>query len=187
VTTSWVAPAADVRRSRAWVLIVVLLGAVVFGWTNAPEAEAGLPPTSISLEKTVGLDPDICAVDDEITVGPGTDVTYCYYVTNTGLSDLTSHDLTDGELGDILTDFPYILAPGASAYTTLGATIDDTTTNTATWTATNPDIGASATGTDSATVNVPVPSITLAKTVGLDPDVCAVDDEITVGPGTDIS
>jgi LPXTG-motif cell wall-anchored protein len=111
----------------------------------------------------------------------------CYYVTNTGLSDFPSHDLTDSELGDILTGFPVVIAPGASAWLTQGATIDETTTNTATWTATDTETDASATGTDSATVVVPVPSISLVKTVGTDAASCAVDVLITVAADTEVT
>ncbi len=42
----------------------------------------------IDLVKTVGTQPDTCATTDEITVLPGTQVTYCYQVTNTGETDL---------------------------------------------------------------------------------------------------
>jgi hypothetical protein len=94
-------------------------------------------PPAISLSKTVGTDPLACATTDAITVTVGTDVTYCYNVENTGAITLTLHDLVDTELGGILDNFPYMLAPGASAFLTQTVTINATTVNTATWTAFN--------------------------------------------------
>ncbi|MEW5986508.1 MAG: hypothetical protein AB1791_07745 [Chloroflexota bacterium] len=114
---------------------------------------------AISLDKTVGTDPGACATGDTITVPAGTDVTYCYEVTNTGTITLTTHDLVDSELGVILSGFPYNLVPGASAFLTVTVQINQTTVNTATWTA-HDDSGGSAEASDSATVNVEVTQCT---------------------------
>lgn len=112
---------------------------------------------TIELTKTVGTDPAICAPTDVITVTAGTDVTYCYEVTNTGIVTLTQHDLVDSELGTLLDDFPFSLSPGASVFLTQTANLTTTTVNTAIWTAVNPsDFAFDA---DSATVNVPLPAI----------------------------
>ncbi|MGH2536739.1 MAG: DUF7507 domain-containing protein, partial [Candidatus Promineifilaceae bacterium] len=109
---------------------------------------------AISLNKTVGLDADICASEDEVSVPAGTEVTYCYEVTNTGAVTLTLHDLDDSELGAILDALPYSLVPGASAFLTQSAVIDADTVNTATWTAYNPGPIDVVTATDTATVDV---------------------------------
>jgi uncharacterized repeat protein (TIGR01451 family) len=123
---------------------------------------ACLPGTpAITLEKTVGTDPMVCASTDTVTVAPGTEVTYCYEVTNTGDISLGLHDLVDSELGAILNDFPYTLMPGASAFLTQTATIADTTVNTATWTAFNPGPMNEVSAEDSATVYM-VPGIEVA-------------------------
>ncbi len=45
-------------------------------------------------------------------------VTYCYEVTNVGPVTLTLHDLLDSEEGELLSNFPYVLVPGASAFIT---------------------------------------------------------------------
>ena len=95
---------------------------------------------SISLAKTVGTDPGVCATTSNITVPEGTTVYYCYEVTNTGDVTFNLHDLVDDQLGTIFTGFAYALTPGAaSAPLTPGLTIGDntTTTNVATWTAYN--------------------------------------------------
>jgi hypothetical protein len=145
------------------------------------------PPVSgaaITLDKTVGTNSSTCATTDTVTIDTNTTVYYCYEVTNTGNITLTRHDLVDSELGTILTDFPFTLVPGASAFITQSATITQTTVNTATWTAslpTLPDFGpVSASATDAATVTVGTPSIDLTKTVGLSSSTCATTDSITV-------
>jgi subtilisin-like proprotein convertase family protein len=143
---------------------------------------------AITLDKTVGTDPNACAVTDQITVPAGTEVTYCYEVTNTGDVEFNTHTLVDSELGTILSNFPYTLSPGASAFITETTTINATTVNTATWTASDV-VGASVQATDAATVTVQTaggPEIELTKTVGVVPAVCAVTDNITITAGTQV-
>ena len=106
----------------------------------------------IELAKTVGLEPDVCADTDEIVVPAGSEVTYCYEVTNTGSLTLELHDLVDDQLGVILDGFGFSLEPGASVYLTQTVLINEDTVNTATWTAYNPGPSDVATATDSATV-----------------------------------
>jgi hypothetical protein len=152
-------------------------------------ATVTVAPPSIALTKTVGLDAASCALDKEITLEAGTpvSVTYCYRVTNTGLTILRRHNLADSELGTILTDFPFILMPQASAFLTQNATITQTTINSATWTSYNPGPIDVAMATDSATVSVVPPSIVLTKTVGLDASLCASEKEVTIEPGTPVT
>ncbi|MCB0207434.1 MAG: hypothetical protein KDH89_21645, partial [Anaerolineae bacterium] len=112
-------------------------------WTSAEVFSGGayiVQPSgaAISLNKTVGTDPGVCAVTDTIDVPAGTEVTYCYEVTNTGTATLNYHDLDDSELGNIFSGLPYALIPGASAFITQSVTINATTVNTGTWTAYNP-------------------------------------------------
>jgi len=142
---------------------------------------------SIALSKTVGTDPLACAVTDEITVVGDSQVTYCYEVENTGGMTLTLHTLEDSELGALLNDFSYTLAPGASAFITSTIDITQTTVNTATWTAFNPGPTDVITATDTATVTVLQPEVSLQKTVGTDPNTCAATDAITVSQGTDVT
>jgi hypothetical protein len=109
-----------------------------------------LPP--LSLEKTVGLEPSVCATTDAVTVTLPAMVTYCYKITNTGTLTFTRHTLVDNRLGTVLSDFPFTLAPGASAFLTQSALISETTTNLATWTAYNPGPVNAANATDQAHV-----------------------------------
>ncbi len=146
-------------------LLVALLGdaASVASQEAGPEPQVDTPNPvreekralpGITLNKTVGTDQSICAVTDLITVPAGTDVTYCYEVTNTGDVTLTLHDLVDSELGTILNDFPYSLAPAASAFLTQTAQVNTTTGNAATWTAFNAGPSDEASAVDTARVNV---------------------------------
>jgi hypothetical protein len=155
--------------------------------TATDSATVNILTPAISLVKTVGTDPSVCADTSEIGIAEGTAVTYCYEVTNTGEVALSLHDLEDSELGDLLTEFSFVLEPGISLFITQTAVITQPTTNTATWTAYNPGPYAIAMASDSATVNILPAAISLTKTVGLDPSVCAETDEITVAAGTAVT
>lgn len=139
------------------------------------------PPASISVNKTVGTDPNECATGNDLTLpATGADVTYCYTVENTGGITLTNHNLVDDQLGMILSNSSFDLAPGASTFITATTQITQTVVNSATWTADNVTFTVSA--SDIATVTVPIanPSISVTKTVGLDPTTCATTDSITL-------
>ncbi len=142
---------------------------------------------AIELAKTVGTDPAVCATNNSITILPGTAVTYCYEVTNTGVVTLTRHDLADSELGPILTNFPFTLLPGASAFLTQTVTIVTDTVNMATWTAYNPGPTSVVSATDVATVTIALPDIELVKTVGTELTGCATDSSIIVPVGTAVT
>lgn len=129
-------------------------------WTTAEVFSAGawIAPApvgepAISLAKTVGTDPGVCAATDQIVVANGTNIYYCFEVTNTGSVTLGLHDLVDSHLGTILSGFLYDLVPGASFFLLVQDVADATVTNTATWTAAIID-GQSAEAEDSATVVV---------------------------------
>ena len=55
----------------------------------------------------------------------GTPVTYCYTVTNTGAVALDFHTLVDDQLGTVLDNFFYALAPGASVFVTVDDVVLD--------------------------------------------------------------
>jgi len=106
---------------------------------------------ALALTKTVGLDPHACASTTYMRVTPGTPVTYCYRVENTGDVDLISHSLVDDQLGTILDHFSYTLAPSASAFLTQTATITGVVTNSAVWSASTAQ-GEQASSNAAATV-----------------------------------
>jgi uncharacterized repeat protein (TIGR01451 family) len=150
------------------------------------------PVPAITLIKTVGTTPGVCAPTSAITVDPGTTVYYCYTVTNTGNVTLNLHDLADDQLGTIFLGLNYALTPGSSVNTvaaglSIPAVINTTTTNTATWTGYNSGPTDSTTAQASATVTVvAAPSITLTKTVGTVSGVCAATSSISVVAGTTV-
>ncbi|HSL18533.1 MAG TPA: hypothetical protein VLB51_11570 [Methylomirabilota bacterium] len=105
------------------------------GTFSSVACEGGSGP-AITLSKTVGTTPGVCAATNSVTVSTGDDVYYCFVATNTGTVTFEYHDLADDHLGAILDAFPYTLAPGASSPEVI---VSDTVTgpvvNTATWTA----------------------------------------------------
>jgi uncharacterized repeat protein (TIGR01451 family) len=133
------------------------------------------------MTKTVGTDPLTCATGNDLTLpATGGDVTYCYTVENTGTVTLTNHSLVDDQLGTLLNNFSFALAPSESIAITETVLITQTVVNSATWTADNGTFTVA--DSDTATVTVPIanPSIELAKTVGTDPNTCASGDSITL-------
>jgi hypothetical protein len=94
---------------------------------------------AITLQKTVGTEPNECADSDTVYVTVGTAVYYCYRVTNNGNITFTLHDLYDSDFGNVLTGHVALLPPGGTitAPINLSTTITTTTINTATWTAYN--------------------------------------------------
>jgi hypothetical protein len=155
--------------------------------TATASASVWMPAPEIELTKTVGLNSYECAKESEIVVPPGTPVTYCFEITNTGTAELGLHDLVDDHLGVILDGLPFTLMPGASAFLTQTAVIEDNTTNTATWTAYNPGPSDVAEATASASVWMPAPEVELVKTVGLSSSECSENTEIVVLPGTPVT
>jgi len=101
----------------------------------SPDAGTAAVDPAISLVKTVGTDESSCALDDAIDVAVGTQVFYCYTVTNTGSVTVSVHDLEDDKLGTLLSGYNVTLGPGATTFATASATIEVDTVNVATWTA----------------------------------------------------
>ena len=98
---------------------------------------------SITVTKSVGLDPDACAPAGSINPPSGSPVYYCLRVTNSGNITLTDHLVSDPQLGITNVPLNYALAPGASVAITrslvsgLGPiTVTSTVTNVATITST---------------------------------------------------
>ncbi len=110
----------------------------------------------LRLEKTVGLDPGVCASTDLLIVPSGTEVTYCYTGENISGIAFTRHDLVDSELGAISSSLPITLNPGESYDQKSTAILTETTSNTGTWTAYNPGPTDVISAQDDATVLVPV-------------------------------
>ncbi|MCE7980608.1 MAG: hypothetical protein DYG89_05400 [Caldilinea sp. CFX5] len=103
------------------------------------------PLVSFALSKTVGIDgiKPLCTAKEEMKVPVGTAVVYCYTIRNTGSTTLTTHSLVDSDLGQLLDNVTYALAPGAAYSVTFTKTLTVSITNVATWTATIADVGQS--------------------------------------------
>jgi hypothetical protein len=146
----------------------------------------------ILLTKTVAvsevpIDHDQCGTETSIEVAAGTLVVYCFTIENHTNQTLDTHDLVDSELGILLDDFSFALAPGASVLLQQWVVVDETVTNDATWTAANETSSYEAHA--SATVTVSGPALTLTKTVAvsevpIDHDQCGTETSIEVAAGT---
>ena len=135
--------------------------------------DGGEPPApALAFTKTVGTDPSVCAPTDNVTIpagGGGTDVTYCYYMTNTGNVTFGLHTVDDDQLGTVLGPaFPAVVAPGGSAWFTVTTLITQTTVNSATWSATDAAGGNAAAASDSATVTRGAPTDVSLSSFGSD-------------------
>ena len=169
----------DVTNSATWTA-----SAGSFSVEASDGASVNVITPAIELVKTVGTDAHACAATDSLQVLSGAQVTYCYAVTNTGDVTLTTHDLADDQLGDVLSGFAHDLAPGGSFFITATATITQDVTNSAAWTAAGG--GFSAEASDSASVDVVAPAISLVKTVGTQANACATSDTIEVTEGSQV-
>ncbi|MCA9444544.1 MAG: hypothetical protein KC964_27405, partial [Candidatus Omnitrophica bacterium] len=145
----------------------------------------GPAPTSLILTKTVGTDPNTCASTNTLQALVGQKIYYCFDIENVSSLTFDLHTLADSEVGAILTDFPYALAPSSRVFVTAEQTIYESVIGTATWSAVDMDTATTASSIASTTVTVP-PPVTLRKTVGIDPQICASTDEITVNSGTNV-
>jgi hypothetical protein len=109
------------------------------------------PTIDVELSATVGLAPDVCASSTALDVDDRRETTvyYCYTITNVGSTTATLHSLSDELFGEILSDFAFDLAPGASIDTvTAGIVLERVVTadlgNAATWTASAPGVASVA-------------------------------------------
>ena len=152
--------------------------------TSAPDdAAVDVVSPTLSIQKTASLD-GTCPGAETVVVLAGTQVTYCYAVTNTG----------DTTIGDILvTDSGVTLPIG-----TLAAGATASTSSTVTAPASDINTAATATGTDTATwtsvasppdgalIDVIHPALTIATTVSLD-GTCPGQEVVNVLAGTAVT
>ncbi len=140
----------------------------------------------ISLAMTVGdasyfQVPQSMPTAETYAAFPGETITLGYTVVNEGTIPLTTHDLTDTVLGDVLVNFPYTLSPGASAFILQQATVSEATTFKGTWAAQTAGSTQEATATDTVEVSILSVSIELSMTVG---DASHFEDPQTIPSGT---
>jgi hypothetical protein len=137
---------------------------------------------ALDLIRTVGTEAGVCAGTDAIIVTPGTPVFYCYRMKNQADVFLDTHDLIDGQLGDILSGYAYDLSPGETFWWIEPAIVTETTINTATWIASTSPYTFVTTGVATVTIA----DVRLRKTVGTGTG-CAATDAISVAAGTRIT
>ena len=169
-----------------YLLLMVLGGAQTIALGNrmltlAPAtAIHSLAAPTIQLTATVGTNPDECATAKTITVTAGSEVVYCYTVSNTSDFTFTDHAVLDIEAGVVTSFSNALLAPQSTFFVTALASVEKSMDNTVTWTATDTQgIPAMA----QSGLHIVVPSIAVTHTVGLDPNTCALSDTLTVMPG----
>jgi hypothetical protein len=134
---------------------------------------------------TVGTTRQTCAQTTSITVTAGTEIVFCFVVTNTGSITLTDHFIEDPIAGihHPITDKP--LAPlGGSLFITVAAPVAHSLHSTITWTASD-TFGAQATA--HAEIDVIVPAISVSHTVGVDSHTCAITSTVEVMEGSDVT
>ena len=140
---------------------------------------------SVVMTKTVSTS-NSCGSTDIVAVEPDTMVYYCYTVQNSGDVTLTVHNLVDDQLGTVLSNYNYTLAPGASTSVITSTMIGvSDVVNTATWSASGQSLPA-VFASDSATVTVNLnPSVLMTKTVNSD-NSCGTSSNISVPPNSTV-
>ncbi len=85
-----------------WALTISDNAGIDTGTLNSWSLDAELLVPEIALAVTVGTDPLSCGTDTSLVVPAGTTVFYCYTVSNLGDLTLSLHDLSDDQLGTLL-------------------------------------------------------------------------------------
>lgn len=111
----------------------------------------GFTGPAVDLDMSVGTGGG-CPVTSSTRVAPGTSVTYCYRVRNTGTLTVTLSSLNDTAYGALLTDEELELAPDEVHFHIISRVVTETTVSTATWTVSNPGPTDVASATDTVTV-----------------------------------
>jgi hypothetical protein len=132
----------------------------------------------ITLDMTVMVDDGhgTCGTESEIAVPAGTQVTYCYTMTDSGDEDVNYHFLDDDQLGSLINHLDREIAPGETLVHTEVAIITEAVTSTAQWAALSQGTGTDVSASDSVTVeigDVVEPATTTTTTVP-EPQPCAI-------------
>lgn len=141
---------------------------------------------SITFLKTVGLTADDCLQGQghTLVVTPTTMVTYCFIAVNTGSITLTKHTVVDQQLGALITELPYELTPAGTAndaaFFPVARIMTQTVISSATWTARNEVVQASA----SDQTQVIVPTIEMNSTVAANSQQCGKEKSLRVALNT---
>lgn len=131
------------------------------GGRYGPNLRFATPAPAIDLSMTASTDGRSysCGAETSIALPAGSDVFPCYTISNTGNAPLTRHDLVDSRLGPQLSDFPYTLVPGSSAFLNLISSSPTGGAWSSTWDAYNPGPFEEVTDTDALGVTVLPPVV----------------------------
>ncbi len=160
-------------------------------WPPAPDfvnAESDPNAPRLTVTKTVGTQPNVCAATTALTITQPTDVQYCFIITLQGDVTVTQHEIYDPVLAYFV-EWPYTLSAEQTPLWTLFpemVTITRTTVNTVTWRARNDDGSTDLIDDGAAIVSRPPPALDVTKTVSTDPAVCGISSSIQVAPGTKV-
>lgn len=108
----------SLRRARAIAVTLLLASPSGASSTDGHAADASVPnAASVTLAVTVSIDPpsvppgyDFCGPSSDLTARVGQTARWCYTITNSGTVILTVHTLQTVRRGNVLTNFPYVLA-----------------------------------------------------------------------------
>jgi hypothetical protein len=160
------APGAERELTISAVVDGLPLGDWVFGAVTLTPDDSAYPPArmpvavvpataqaNLAVAKTVS-DDGSCGTSSTLAVAPGTEVTYCYTMENTGTAVLAVHTVDDDQLG-LIGGGPitYTVFAGEQMVLTATAVISEAVNNVVTWSAESLG-GLTAEDTASATVNV---------------------------------
>ena len=159
---------------------------VVYDWDYVYVTVLG---PEITLDMTVMVDDGhgTCGTDSEIVVPAGTQVTYCYTMTDSGDEDVNYHHLDDDQLGSLINDLDREIEPGETLVHTEVAVITEAVTSTGHWYALSQGTGTDISASDSVTVEIgddvePTTTTTTTTVPGAEP--CAATPAPTVPPPT---
>lgn len=138
----------------------------------------------LSIATTVSTDGQ-CPGQEVVNVLPGTSVTWCYTVTNTGDTAVDGITVTDNQLGQV-PGAAFALDPGQSQTLSVNAAANVDVTLTASAAGTAPATGSPVVSPqDPAVVNVVSPNIDIDVTVSTD-GACPGSDSVSVPAGTSV-
>ena len=188
------------RRPRWPAVVFAIVASATMARAHATDAhadEARVPDGPvITLRVLLSVDPldpppeyDNCGAIGSLVAYTGENVRWCYQITNNTDVPLTRHSLQSSQFGTILSDFPFTLVPGASAFITRMDPVGASVQETATWHAYTPDTPDDFHDASIGTLTVR-PGVELRVTASVDPlvlppnyDYCGTQTVIPANPG----
>ena len=160
---------------------------VVYDWDGVFITVLG---PEITLDMTVMVDDGhgTCGTESELAVPAGTQVTYCYTMTDSGDEDVNYHFLDDDQLGSLINHLDREIAPGETLVHTEVAVITEPVTSTAQWAALSQGTGVDVWDSDTVVVEIidaVEPTTTTTTTTVAGPETCAPAPPNPTTPATD--